>query len=78
MQHSEIHLRTDPARTYEYQYTGPTAQALIGIELRLKTGSIFLEYKFTVADYWGPITHRDGTLLPFDLWQQFSRWWRAA
>jgi lipid A oxidase len=73
--HSEIHLRTDPARTYEYQYTGPNAQALIGIEWRLKTGSVFLEYKFTVADYWGPITHRDGAVLPIDMWRQFSRWW---
>ena len=73
--HSEIHLRSDPARTYEYQYTGPNAQALIGIELRLKTGSVFLEYKFTVADYWGPITHRDGAVLPIDMWRQFARWW---
>ncbi len=72
--HSEIHLLTDPARTYEYQYTGPCAQALIGLELRLKTGSIFFEYKFTVADYSGPLTGRDGTWFPVDMWRQFSRW----
>jgi lipid A oxidase len=73
--HSEIHLLTDPARTYEYQYAGPVAQALFGIEVRLKTGSVFLEYKFTTADYLSPITNRDGSVLPIDLWRQFSRWW---
>lgn len=73
--HSEIHLLSDPARTYEYQYTGLNAQALFGIELRLNTGSIFIEYKFTLADYMAPITHRDGSWLPLDMWHQFSRWW---
>jgi lipid A oxidase len=73
--HSEIHLKTDPHRTYEYQYAGPTAQALFGLELRLRTGSIFIEYKFTTADYWGPLTGRNGTWLPIDMWRQFSRWW---
>ena len=48
---------------------------LAGIELRLKTGSIFFEYKFTVADYSGPLTFRDGTWFPIDMWRQFSRWW---
>ena len=73
--HSELHLLTDPARTYEYQYTGPIAQALLGLELRLRTGSVFIEYKFTIADYRAPVTHRDGTWLPVDMWRQFSRWW---
>lgn len=73
--HSEIHVKTDPARTYEYQYTGPTAQALFGIEYRLRTGSVFVEYKFTFADYLGPLTHTDGSWLPLDMWRQFSRWW---
>ena len=73
--HSELHLLTDPARTYEYQYTGPIAQALFGLELRLRTGSVFIEYKFTIADYRAPVTHRDGTWLPVDMWRQFSRWW---
>ncbi len=75
--HSEIHLKTDPARTYEYQYTGPCAQALFGLEFRLKTGSVFIEYKFTFADYWGPLTGRDGTWYPIDMWRQFSRWWKG-
>ncbi len=72
--HTEIHLATDPARTYEYQYTGLNAQALFGLEFRTKTGTVFLEYKFTIADYLAPITHRDGSWLPIDLWRQFSRW----
>ncbi len=76
--HSEMHLATDPARTYEYQYTGPTAQALFGLEFRTRTGSVFVEYKFTIADYRAPVTHRDGSLLPIDLWNQFSRWWSGA
>lgn len=72
--HSEIHLKSDPARTYEYQYAGPTAQALFGFEFRTNTGTVFVEYKFTIADYLGPITHRDGEILPIDLWRQFTRW----
>jgi lipid A oxidase len=73
--HSEMHVASDPSRTYEYQYTGPTAQVLFGLEWRLKTGSVFLEYKFTIADYRAPITHIDGSWLPLDMWRQFSRWW---
>lgn len=73
--HSEMHVNGDPARTYEYQYTGPTAQALFGLEFRMRTGSVFLEYKFTVADYRAPHTYRDGSLFPIDMWSQFSRWW---
>ena len=76
--HSEMQLKSQPARTYEYQYTGPTAQALFGIELRMKTGSVFLEYKFTIADYRAPHTYRDGNLFPVDMWSQFQRWWSGA
>lgn len=72
--HSEMHYEKDPARTYEYQYTGPTAQVLFGLEFRTRTGAVFLEYKFTIADYRAPVTHRDGSWLPLDLWAQFSRW----
>jgi hypothetical protein len=73
--HSEMQLQSEDKRTYEYQYTGPAAQALAGIELRLRTGSIFLEYKFTIADYRAPHTYRDGSLFPVDMWTQFQRWW---
>ncbi|NOT71172.1 MAG: hypothetical protein HOP09_07760 [Hyphomicrobium sp.] len=76
--HSEIHLKTDPTRTYEYQMTGLNGQALAGIEFRTATGSVFFEYKFTLADYKSPITHNDGNWLPFDMWRQFSRWWSGA
>ncbi len=72
--HSEVHVATDPSRTYEYQMAGPVAQALVGIEIRLPRMSYFLEYKFTFADYRMPLTGRDGTILFSDLWKQFSRW----
>jgi lipid A oxidase len=73
--HAEIFKKGDASRTYEYQYTGPIGQALFGFEFRLRTGSVFVEYKFTTADYWGPLTGRDGTWFPIDMWHQFSRWW---
>ncbi len=75
--HSEVHVKTDPARTYEYQYAGPVGQALIGLEIRLPRMSYFIEYKFSVAPYEMPLTHQDGTLLIFDVWRQFARWWRG-
>jgi lipid A oxidase len=75
--HAEVHMAGDPTRTYEYQYTGPNAQALAGLEFRTRAGSLFIEYKFTIADYTMPVTHREGSLLPVDLWTQFSRWWRG-
>jgi hypothetical protein len=73
-----MHLKTDPARTYEYQYTGPNVQGLAGLEVRLRTGSVFIEYKFTDADYAAPVTHTDGWWLPLDLYRQFSRWWSGT
>lgn len=76
--HTELQLKTEEGRTYEYQYTGPTAQALFGLELRLRTGSIFFEYKFTFADYRAPHTYRDGSLFPMDMWSQFTRWWSGS
>lgn len=72
--HSEVQMMKDPGRTYEYQYTGPVAQALIGIEFRIPRMSYFLEYKFTFARYTMPLTHTDGSILFIDLWRQFSRW----
>lgn len=73
--HTELHIKQqDPRRTYEYQYAGPAAQVLAGIELRLPHLSVFLEYKFTVARYSAPLSGREGTLLPLDLWAQLQRW----
>ncbi len=74
--HSEVQMQNDPGRTYEYQYTGPAVQAIIGLEFRVPRMSYFLEYKFTLANYEMPLTHQDGTILFVDLWRQFMRWWR--
>lgn len=76
--HTEIDLRAEPKRTYEYQFAGLNVQGLFGIEFRLSMGSVFLEYKYTFADYRAPITRNEGNWLPFDLWRQFSRWWSGA
>ena len=72
--HSEIRFKGDLKRTYEYQYTGPAFQALVGLEFQLPTMSIFLEYKFTFADYQAPLTFRDGAWVTQDLWAQFQDW----
>ena len=64
-------------RTYEYQYTGPNAQALIGLEFRLRHISVFVEYKFTFAHYDAPVTEQQGTRIGLfaDLARQYQRWW---
>ena len=41
--HSEVQMKTERGRTYEYQYTGPALQALIGLEFRVPRMSYFLE-----------------------------------
>lgn len=76
--HTEIRKAGEQARTYEYQYAGPVAQALVGIEIRLPGSSVFFEYKFTFADYRVPLTLRDGDLLVTDLWRQFRDWWSGT
>jgi opacity protein-like surface antigen len=74
--HTEIHLRGEADRTYEYQYTGWVGQALAGVEVRLQRVSIFVEYKFTYAPYVAPLSRRNSKLTLFeDLWLQFSDWW---
>jgi len=75
--HSEVHVRSEPSRTYEYQMAGPVGQAIIGVEFRLPRVSYFLEYKFTLADYRMPLTGRDGYILITDLLAQFQRWWKG-
>lgn len=72
--HAEVQLANADKRTYEYQYAGPVGQALIGVELRTARVSYFFEYKFTLAPYEMPLSEREGTLLPFDLWSQFRNW----
>lgn len=72
--HTEIGFREDLTRTYEYQYTGPAFQALFGLEFQLPKFSVFLEYKFTFADYQAPLTYRNGSWVIQDLWAQFNDW----
>ena len=75
--HAEIQLRKDKTRTYEYQFTGPVAQALIGLEFRVPRMSYFFEYKFTLASYEVPLSGLDGTKIGLfaDLFRQVARWW---
>ncbi|MGQ0671548.1 MAG: hypothetical protein ACT4N2_01530 [Hyphomicrobium sp.] len=72
--HSEVHIKSEPARTYEYQYAGLVGQALVGVEVRLPRLSYFLEYKFSFAPYEMPLTGLEGYILWTDLWRQFRRW----
>lgn len=72
--HSEVQFAKADKRTYEYQYAGPVGQALIGIELRTARVSYFFEYKFTLAPYEMPLTEREGSWLPLDLWSQLQNW----
>jgi lipid A oxidase len=72
--HSEVQLKTVRGRTYEYQYTGPAAQAVIGLEFRVPRMSYFLEYKFSIAQYEVPLSERDGSVLFIDLWNQLISW----
>lgn len=73
--HSEVQFKGSKVRTYEYQYVGPAFQFLVGLEFRVPRLSYFFEYKFTYAPYEVPLSNRDGTLLPLDLFSQFQRWW---
>jgi hypothetical protein len=68
-------------RTNEYQYAGPAAQALLGLELRVGRVSYYLEYKFTYAWLSGALTGDSSWLnfnMPGDMWRQFSRWWTGT
>lgn len=74
--HTEVQMKADKARTYEYQYTGPVLQALIGLEFRVPRMSYFIEYKFSFASYDVPLTGLDGTKIGLfaDLYRQAVRW----
>ena len=76
--HTEVQLGAQGAtRTYEYNYAGPAGQALLGIEVRLRRLSFFVEYKFTYADYESPLSQMNGSWLFADLWRQLQRWFRG-
>lgn len=67
-------------RTSEYQYAGPAAQALAGLEIRTGKVSYFLEYKFTWARISAALTGDESWMnfmLPGDLWRQLGRWRRG-
>ncbi len=73
--HTELALNSpNHQRTYEYNYAGPAAQALVGLEIKLARLSLFLEYKFTWGHYDAPLPEREGTWLGADLWNQLQRW----
>jgi hypothetical protein len=44
------------SRTHEYQYAGPAAQVMAGLELRIGRGSYYVEYKFIWASLSGALT----------------------
>lgn len=77
--HTEIQFTGDAQRTYEYQFTGPTGQALVGLEIRLPRVSLFLEYKLTVSRYEAPLTGRDNkaSFGYTDFLVQLASWWRG-
>jgi hypothetical protein len=76
--HTEFEIaHSDRPRTYEYNYAGPAAQALLGVEIRLARVSFFVEYKYTYAHYGAPLSQVDGSWLPLDLWRQAKRWFAS-
>ncbi|MBL8567188.1 MAG: lipid A oxidase [Hyphomicrobiaceae bacterium] len=65
-------------RTNEYQYVGPAASAMAGLELRVGRISYYLEYKLSWASISGLLTGDESWKnfnLPGDLLRQFRRWW---
>jgi lipid A oxidase len=73
--HTEVGLRGDAARTYEYQYAGVVGQLLAGLEFRLGPATMFVEYKFTYAPYDVPLSHEPyGWIFVTDIWRQFRAW----
>lgn len=70
------------AKTNEYQIAGPAAQGILGIEIPLKNGPVFLEYKYTWASL---STNMTGGKTPSwcncdfvsDFVRNSLRWWRG-
>jgi hypothetical protein len=80
--HTEVWFKGEAKgeRTYEYQYAGPAAQGVAGLELKVGRASYFLEYKFSYAWISGALTGTrswaDWDVFG-DLWRQFRRWQRG-
>lgn len=73
--HTEVAFRAEKGRTYEYQFAGFVGQVLAGLEMRVGTASVFIEYKFSYAPYDVPLSGVvDGWLLFTDLWRQTKAW----
>lgn len=73
--HTEIGFRSEPGRTYEYQYAGLVGQVLAGLELRVGGARVFVEYKLSYAPYDVPLSGVvHGSFLFTDLWRQFRAW----
>ena len=77
--HTEVWFRGDSraVRTSEYQFAGPAAQIVAGLEFTIGRGSYFVEYKFTQAWIRSALTGDQSWLnfnMPGDLWRQFRRW----
>lgn len=78
--HTEVQFVDDAKRTYEYQFAGGVGQALAGIEFRLPSFSVFIEYKLSVAPYRVPLSQLDGSKSSAfqDWWVQFRNWLSGA
>lgn len=74
--HTEVQFLDEAKRTYEYQITGVVGQAVAGIEIRLPRVSVLVEYKFSLAPYWVPLSALDGSKgnALLDYWGQIRRW----
>jgi opacity protein-like surface antigen len=67
-------------RTNEYQFAGPAAQLVAGLELRVGRMSYYLEYKFSWAWISGALTGDESWKnfnMPGDLLRQLQRWLRG-
>lgn len=67
-------------RTNEYQYVGPSAGGIAGLELRAGRVAYYFEYKFSWASISGLLTGDESWKnfnMPGDLLRQFLRWWRG-
>ena len=67
-------------RTNEYQFAGPAAQLLAGVEFRTGNMSYFVEYKFTWAQISATLSESQSWRnfdMPGDLLRQLGRWWRG-
>jgi hypothetical protein len=68
-------------RTSEYQYAGPAAQLIAGLEVRVGKLSYFIEYKFVYAWISAALTGDESWMnfnMPGDLLRQAKRWWTGS